>query len=93
MEEARLQSTEAALRKEFGGDDPMRAGLEAGAHSPWVSRLLTELGHEVAVANPRKIRAITSDSNPPIPTLPELTGSFSRRASLTILTEGNPSVG
>ncbi len=32
--------------------------LEAGTHSPWVSRLLTALGHETIVANPRKLRAI-----------------------------------
>jgi transposase len=37
--------------------------LEAGTHSPWVSRLLAELGHEVLVANPRKLRMIyQSDS-------------------------------
>jgi transposase len=32
--------------------------LEAGAHSHWTSRLLTELGHEVIVANPRMLRFI-----------------------------------
>jgi transposase len=34
------------------------AVLEAGAHSPWVSRYLGELGWEVIVSNPRKMRAI-----------------------------------
>ena len=32
----------------------MRVAMEAGTHSPWVSRLLKRLGHEVLVANPRK---------------------------------------
>jgi transposase len=32
--------------------------LEVGTHSPWISRLLSELGHEVVVANPRKLRLI-----------------------------------
>jgi transposase len=32
--------------------------IEAGMHSPWISRLLTKLGHEVIVANPRKLRLI-----------------------------------
>jgi transposase len=32
--------------------------IEAGTHSPWVSRVLEECGHEVLVANPRKIRLI-----------------------------------
>ena len=32
--------------------------FEVGSHSPWISRLLKELGHRVIVANPRKLRAI-----------------------------------
>ena len=32
--------------------------LEVGTHSPWISRLLEGLGHEVLVANARKLRAI-----------------------------------
>jgi len=32
--------------------------LEVGTHSPWVTRFLQELGHEVLVANPRNVRAI-----------------------------------
>lgn len=35
-----------------------RIALEVGTHSPWTSRFLKELGHEVIVANPRKLRAI-----------------------------------
>lgn len=36
----------------------MRIALETGTHSPWVSRLLEKWGHEVVVANPRKVRLI-----------------------------------
>ena len=32
--------------------------MEAGTHSPWVSRFLQELGLRAVVANPRKTRAI-----------------------------------
>ncbi len=32
--------------------------MEAGTHSPWVSRYLQGLGMKVVVANPRKVRAI-----------------------------------
>src|SRR4030067_993577 len=32
--------------------------MKAGPHSPWVSRLLTELGHEVIMADARKLRLI-----------------------------------
>ena len=37
--------------------------MECGTHSPWVSRLLAELGHQVIVANARKIRAITASES------------------------------
>jgi transposase len=36
----------------------MRIAIEGGTHSPWVSRLLKECGHEVLVANARKLRLI-----------------------------------
>ena len=56
-------TTSAALRLVFSGKGRMRIAVEVGTHSPWVSRLLEELGHEVIVANPRKLRLITeSDS-------------------------------
>ena len=33
--------------------------LEVGTHSPWVSRYLAELGHEVIVGeSPRRVRLI-----------------------------------
>lgn len=35
--------------------------MEAGAQSPWISRYLEELGLEVIVSNPRKVRAIYQD--------------------------------
>ena len=38
-----------------------RTIIECGMQSPWVSRLLVELGMEVIVANPRKVRAIWKD--------------------------------
>lgn len=37
--------------------------LEAGTHSPWISRLFEELGHTVIVANPRKLGAIYKSDN------------------------------
>src|ERR1035441_8097142 len=33
--------------------------LEAGTHSPWISRYLTGLGWTVILANPRKLHAIS----------------------------------
>jgi transposase len=36
--------------------------LETGTHSPWVSRLLTELGYEVIVAHAQKVQLITKSN-------------------------------
>jgi len=58
LEEARLRTTPAALRQRFSAMPTARLVLEAGTHSPWVSRLLEDCGHEVYVANPRKLRLI-----------------------------------
>jgi len=60
VEEGRMQNTEVALRRHFEGESRLRIALETGTHSPWVSRLLTSLGHQVIVANARKISAITA---------------------------------
>lgn len=35
--------------------------IEAGTHSPWISRLLSACGHEVIVANPVKVALITQN--------------------------------
>ncbi len=37
--------------------------MEAGCHSPWISRLFESRGHKVIVANPRKLRAIYETDN------------------------------
>jgi transposase len=59
IEEGRLRTTPEALRRRFASErPPMRIAIETGTHSPWVSRLLEELGHEVLVANSRKTRLI-----------------------------------
>ena len=58
VERGRAQTTLEGIRKRFEGPVGMRIALEVGTHSPWVSRLLKELGHEVLVANPRKTRLI-----------------------------------
>jgi len=63
VEEGRMQSTEAALRRHFAAQPPMRVALECGTHSPWISRLLAELGHQAIVANARKVRAITASES------------------------------
>jgi transposase len=58
IEEGRVRTTPEALRRRFASERPMRVAIEAGTHSPWVSRLLEECGHQVLVANSRKTRLI-----------------------------------
>jgi transposase len=58
VEEGRLRTTPEALRRRFGSEQPLRIAIEAGTHSPWVSRVLEECGHEILVANARKLRLI-----------------------------------
>jgi transposase len=58
MEEGRLRTTPEALRRRFASEQRLRIAIETGTHSPWVSRLLEECGHEVLVANARKLRLI-----------------------------------
>ena len=57
-----VANTGKAIRKYFEKREACRVALEAGTHSGWVSRILEELGHEVLVGNPRKLRVIW-DSN------------------------------
>jgi len=63
VEESRIATTAGAMRARFEGLTPTRIALEVGGQSAWVSELLRELGHEVLVANARKLRMIfQSDS-------------------------------
>jgi len=56
--EQRVRTTAQGLREVFGAMPRSRVALEIGTHSPWISRLLREVGHEVVVANARKVRLI-----------------------------------
>jgi transposase len=42
--EQRVRTTTKALQEVFGAMPRSRVALETGTHSPWVSRLLSELG-------------------------------------------------
>jgi transposase len=56
--EQRVRTTAKALQEVFGEMPHSRVALETGTHSPWISRVLSELGHEVIVANARRVRLI-----------------------------------
>jgi len=59
VSENSVPTTKGGLDSLFGKMPSSRVALEVGTHSPWVSRQLAGLGHEVIVANPYKVKLIT----------------------------------
>lgn len=57
--EDKLPTTKAGLSAVFGKMPACRIALEVGTHSPWVSRHVAAMGHEVIVANAHKVKLIT----------------------------------
>src|ERR1700735_3400887 len=60
--EQELPTTAKGFEQVFSKIPRSRIALETGPHSPWVSRQLTELGHEVIVAHARNVRLIGESS-------------------------------
>src|ERR1700676_1627437 len=60
--EQKVATTPEAMKQTFGKIPRSLIALETGTHSPWVSRLLTELGHEVIVAHAQKVELITKSN-------------------------------
>jgi transposase len=58
LAEDQMPTTLEAFAAYFEAIPRSRVALEVGTHSPWVSNLLEGLGHEVYVANPRKMESI-----------------------------------
>jgi len=50
------------MRQTFGKIPRSLIAMETGTHSPWISRLLTELGHQVIVAHAQKVELITKSN-------------------------------
>lgn len=62
VERGRVKTTKQAMRA-FFERAPAHVVLEVGGHSRWVNELLGELGHEVTVANPRRVRLISENDS------------------------------
>ncbi|WP_300462159.1 transposase, partial [Desulfobacula sp.] len=58
LETAKVINTKIGVSKFFNPYKYAKVAMEAGTHSPWISRLLTEMGLTVYVGNPRKLRLI-----------------------------------
>ena len=51
MEESRVPTSPKGFKCRFSSRKRMRIAMEADAHSPWVSRLFENRGHEVLATN------------------------------------------
>ncbi len=58
IEEARMQTSQEALQRWLKQWPVSRVALETGTHSRWMARAVSELGHQVLVANARQLRLI-----------------------------------
>ena len=61
VETPQIPNTVKKIEKYFSKYLGAPVVIEAGTHSPWISRTLTGLGCEVFVGNPRKLRFIWSN--------------------------------
>lgn len=55
VREEKIATTRAAVEAYFASRERARVVMEAGTHSPWISRQVEALGHEVVVANPSEV--------------------------------------
>ena len=60
--EQKVATTPGAMEQSSEKIPRSLIALETGTHSPWVSRLITELGHEVLVAHAQKVQLISKSS-------------------------------
>ncbi len=60
--EQKVATTPEAMKQTFERIPRSLIALETGTHSPWVSRLLTELGHKVIVAHAQKVQLISKSN-------------------------------
>src|SRR5438477_8378771 len=57
--EHKLPTTPEAMKQIFEKIPRSLIAMETGTYSPWISRLLGELGHQVLVAHAQKVQLIT----------------------------------
>ncbi|OGT29763.1 MAG: hypothetical protein A2W28_09530 [Gammaproteobacteria bacterium RBG_16_51_14] len=63
VEESRVPTITTGLKRRFSCLPSCRAAMEVGTHSRWASQPLKEMGHEVLVANARKLRLIYENAH------------------------------
>src|SRR6202035_737020 len=60
--EQKVATTPEAMKQAFAKIPQSLIAIETGTHSPWVSRLLAELGHKLIVAHAQKVELITKSN-------------------------------
>ena len=60
--EQKVATTPEAMKQTFGKVPRSLMAMETGTHSPWVSRLFTELGHKLIVAHAQRVELITKSN-------------------------------
>jgi hypothetical protein len=63
LEQADIPTSEKSITRWFSRGERATVVLEVGTHSGWVSRLLDGIGHEVLIADPRKVRRLAGDDD------------------------------
>ncbi len=63
LETFRVATTMTAVARTMNGFEGSRVVLEVGTHSPWISRLVEQAGHELIIANPRRVRLIAENDS------------------------------
>src|SRR5687767_2247519 len=68
QEESRIRTQSEVFRKKFSAVRSCRVVMEVGTHSRWASQIVRDCGHEVVVANARKVRLIVEgeDKDDPV---------------------------
>lgn len=82
-----VEMTVDAMSDFFGQQPASRVVFEAGTHSPWLSRLLSSLGHEVVVADPRRLKLVTENVQKSDQTDAELLARVGRIDDLELIRE------
>ena len=58
-----IATTPEAFTKRFGREDSTRIDIEVGGHAAWIDELLGGLGHDVIVANARRLAMISQNES------------------------------
>src|SRR5688572_11799620 len=59
VERRKIPTERTAVEEWLGGREVSRVVMETGTHTPWIARAAASAGHEVIVADARRVKLIT----------------------------------